>query len=167
LRRNLAAGVNWCISPGSIVWSEPGQNSGPVRQGLNTRFGEYNGGNVNSTDHPPDTNIKEGITYAQYRSGSSQYTQSSGISTAKAFRRVIIIPIIEKDEFDHGRDRNVKIHDIAPFFLRNKVENGNGGDIEAEYIGTGFPVGNIYYDPNISYNGTGKIKVIGTPVLYK
>ena len=34
--------------------TEPGNTAGPTAQGLNTRFGIYQGGGVNPTDHPPD-----------------------------------------------------------------------------------------------------------------
>jgi hypothetical protein len=165
LRQNMALGVRLCIHPGDIVRTEPGENTGTVRQGLNTRFGDYNGAGLNPNDDPSDTNIKQGITYAQYRSGNPLYTQSSSYANAQPFRRVILIPIIEKSEFDQGRDSQIKIHDLAPFFLRNKV-NGNH-DIVAEYIGTGYQVGEAYYDPSVNYTGTGRIKVISSPVLYK
>src|SRR5262249_54084391 len=33
----------------------PGNQAGPVAQGLNTRFNEYQGGGVNATSYPPDT----------------------------------------------------------------------------------------------------------------
>lgn len=165
LRDNLAMGVNLCIHPGDIIGTEPGNKSGPVRQGLNARFGEYQG-NLSYWDAPPDTNIKEGITYAQYRSGLSAYKESSGYPNAVPLRRVIIIPIIEQDEFDHGRDDTIKIHDLAPFFLVNKVPNGQG-DIVAEYIGTGFPVGQAYRDPNVNYSGEGRVRVLTAPVLYR
>jgi Flp pilus assembly protein TadG len=165
LRDNLALGVKSCIHPGDIIGSEPGNKTGPVRQGLNARFGDYSG-NLSYLDAPADTNVKEGVTYAQYRSGLPQYTESSGYSNAVPFRRVIIIPIIEQDEFDHGRDDTIKIHDLAPFFLINKVPNGQG-DIVAEYIGTGYAVGQAYYDPTVTYTGTGRIRVVGTPVLYQ
>ena len=42
LARNLAAGSNQiCISVGQGIDFEPGQNTGPVAKGLNTRFGLY------------------------------------------------------------------------------------------------------------------------------
>jgi len=166
LRDNLAMGVKLCLHPGDIIGSEPGNKTGPVKQGLNSRFGDYQGGGISYTDAPPDTNVKEGITYSQYRSGLAQYAESSGYNNAQPFRRVIIIPIIEKDEFDHGRDDTIKIHDLAPFFLINKIPNGQG-DIVAEYIGTGYQTGQAYYDPTVTYNGSGRVKVISSPVLYK
>jgi Flp pilus assembly protein TadG len=42
-----------CLSAGDPVETEPGNTVGPVVQGLNTRFGQYQGP-VNSTEHPAD-----------------------------------------------------------------------------------------------------------------
>jgi Flp pilus assembly protein TadG len=53
LRQNLAGSYSACISGGSTIQTQPGNQVGPVVQGLNTRFGRYNGP-VNSTTYPPD-----------------------------------------------------------------------------------------------------------------
>jgi len=49
-----------CVSPGDVVETEPGGSVGPVAQGLNTRFGEWKGGGVNSIDHKRDEDICQG-----------------------------------------------------------------------------------------------------------
>jgi len=54
LRENMAGDFDACATVGDTVETEPGVSSGPVSQGFNTRFGEYAGGGVNPTDHPPD-----------------------------------------------------------------------------------------------------------------
>ncbi len=46
--------------PGGVVPTEPGNTVGPSSQGLNTRFGIYQGGQINSDDHPTDINNCEG-----------------------------------------------------------------------------------------------------------
>ncbi len=164
LRTRIGQGIHRCIHPGDIVFAEPGTNAGTVRQGINARFGDY-GSSTSSSDIPPDTNVKTGITYAQYRSGLSQYTQAPD-ETGKAFQRVIVIPIINYTEYDNGRG-TMRILDLAPFFLRDKVGNGNGGDIQAEYIGSGFPIGEASYDPTYTGNTNGgTIRSIAVPVLY-
>jgi Flp pilus assembly protein TadG len=144
VREDLAEGIDQCMSPGDMVDTKPGVTAGPVRQGLNTRFDEYSGGTVNPTDHPPDTNIKEGITYSQYLEGTS--TQSPSNQGLRG-RRVVIIPIIKKGEFDNGRDQ-VRIDRFGAFFLQDKVAGGNGGDIQAEYIGEPVSMGRGGYNPN-------------------
>jgi hypothetical protein len=66
-------------------------------------------------------------------------------------------------EFDNGRD-DVRIDRFGVFFLRNKVdENGNGGTIEAEYVGERIALGNSHYSPG---KGPG-IPELAQPVLYR
>ena len=159
VRAGIAAGVKNCFSAGDMVSTKPGVSAGAVRQGINTRFDEYDGP-VNPTDHPPDTNIREGITYAQYRDGTAtQAPANAGVDK----RRVVIIPIIRASEFDNGRD-SVRIDRFGAFFLREKVPNGSGGDIQAEYIGDGISTGRGSYDPTIAEGPTPSIT---KPVLYR
>lgn len=158
-RIGLASGVRKIVGPGGYVDTKPGVSAGPVRQGLNTRFDDY-ASQLDPDTYPPDTNIKEGITYAQYLAGSpSQAPSHPGV----AGRRVVLIPIVKKSEFDNGRD-TVQIHHFGAFFLRDKVPGGNGGDLQAEYIGVGVVVGNGGYDPNGVPNGGPPIT---KPVLYR
>ncbi|MDQ2937876.1 MAG: Tad domain-containing protein [Acidobacteriota bacterium] len=161
VREGLASGVDLCAEAGAIynVDTKPGVTAGPVRQGINTRFDSYQGGTVNPTDHPPDSNIKENITYAQYRDGTpSQSPSHTGIPG----RRIVIIPIIKYAEFDQGRN-TVKFNRFGQFFLQSKVGNGNGGDIQAEYINDIVVAGKGGYDPN----GGPANNLMATPVLYK
>lgn len=55
LRQNMAGDFDGCATVGDTVDTEPGFSAGPTSQGFNTRFGEYQGGGVNSSDHPPDS----------------------------------------------------------------------------------------------------------------
>jgi hypothetical protein len=162
VRIGLAAGVDVCASPGQefAVDTKPGVTSGPVRQGLNTRFDEYQTSQVNPEDMPPDANIKEGIDYDTYLNPSP-----SDIKTPKnqgfQGRRVVVIPIIKEGEFDQGRNV-VRFNRFGLFFLKNKVGNGNGGDLVAEYIDV--PVmGQGKFNPN----GPPTDGLMATPVLYK
>lgn len=59
VRQHMAGEASVCKSPGDNADTKPGQTAGPSLQGLNTRFGSYQGGGVNSTDHPPDVNTTE------------------------------------------------------------------------------------------------------------
>lgn len=163
LRTRIGQGIHRCIHPGDVVFTEPGMNSGTVRQALNARFGDYDS-QTNYSNEPPDLNIKTGITYSQYRSGLPEYTQSPNVP-GQAFRRVIIIPILNLTELGNGRD-HARIVDLAPFFLKDKVGNGNGGELQAEYLGSGFPIGEAYYDPTYTGSNGGTIRTIAVPVLY-
>lgn len=60
LRRNMAgSGDDVCATEGATVETEPGVSSGPVSQGFNTRFNEYQGAGLNADDYPPDLYIEQ------------------------------------------------------------------------------------------------------------
>lgn len=161
VRIGLGSGVDLCAEAGEVynVDTKPGVNSGPVRQGINTRFDDYSGGQVDPLNQPPDTNVKENINYSQYRSGSPAQTPSH---TGIPGRRVVIIPIVKVTEYDQGRN-TVKFDRFGQFFLQTKVGNGNGGDIVAEYINDIVVAGKGGYNPN---GGAGN-NLLAVPVLYK
>lgn len=161
VRIGLASGVDLCAEAGAVydVDTKPGVTAGPVRQGINTRFDDYQGGQVDPVTMPPDTNIREGITYSQYRDGNpTQAPSHTGIPG----RRVVIIPIVKLAEYDQGRN-TVRFNRFGQFFLQSKVGNGNGGAIEAEYISDIVVAGKGGYDPN---GGAGN-NLLAIPVLYK
>jgi Flp pilus assembly protein TadG len=158
-RIGLASGVRNPVGAGGYVDTKPGVTAGAVRQGINTRFDDYSSG-MDPVTYPPDTNIEEGISYQDYLAGSpSQPPTHTGVPG----RRVVLIPIIKKSEFDGGRT-NVQIDHFGAFFLRTKVDGGSGGEIQAEYIGIGVVVGSGFYDPNATANGGPPIT---KPVLYQ
>ncbi|MEP6570780.1 MAG: Tad domain-containing protein [Acidobacteriota bacterium] len=161
VRVGLASGVDLCAEAGAVyaVDTKTGLTSGPVRQGVNTRFDDYQTSQVNPTDMPPDTNIKEDITYAQYRAGTPMQSPSH---TGIPGRRVVIIPIVKLAEYDQGRNE-VKFNRFGQFFLQSSVGSGNGGDIQAEYINDIVVAGKGGYDPN----GGPANNLMATPVLYK
>jgi len=59
LRENLAGAYDICLVVGEDVETEPGVSSGPVSQGFNTRFNQYQGAGLNAGDYPPDQYIGE------------------------------------------------------------------------------------------------------------
>jgi Flp pilus assembly protein TadG len=160
VRIGIGAGVDKCASPGDeyAVDTKPGVTAGAVRQGLNTRFDEYVTSQVNPDEMPPDTNIKEDITYDQYKTGSpSQAPNNLGVDG----RRVVVIPIVKEGEYDQGRNV-VKFHRFGTFFLQTKVGGGSGGDLVAEYIDD-IVIGQGGFNPNgAPVNG-----LMAVPVLYK
>jgi Flp pilus assembly protein TadG len=159
-RIGIASGVNIPASPGNTftVDTKPGVSSGPVRAGINSRFDDY-ASQLDPINFPPDTNIKENITYAQYRDGTATQSPSH---TGVPGRRIVLIPIIKKDEFNQGRNE-VTFDRFGAFFLRTKAGSGNGGDIEAEYISDRLVIGGGGYDPA---GGPGN-PLLAIPVLYK
>jgi Flp pilus assembly protein TadG len=160
VRVGLAAGVDMCAAPGETyaVDTKTGVTAGAVRQGVNTRFDDYLTSQVNPADMPPDTNIKENITYDQYKAGSpTQAPRNPGVDG----RRVVIIPIVKQDQYDQGRN-TVKFDRFGTFFLQTKVGSGNGGDLVAEYIDD-IVIGQGSFDPN----GAPANGLMAVPVLYK
>jgi hypothetical protein len=163
-REDIAKGVNECAEPGQsyTVDTKPGVSAGPVRQGLNTRFDDYASG-MDAADYPPDLNVKEGITWAQYRDatpGSSNWETPSHAGVA--MRRVVLIPMVDINEFDPGRD-TITFYKFAAFFLQSKVQGGSGGDVRAEYIGERLMFGKGGYKP-----GGGPVNPqLAHPVLYR
>lgn len=160
VRIGLAAGVDKCAAPGEVyqVDTKPGVTAGAVRQGLNTRFDDYQTSQVNPDDMPPDTNIKENIIYDQYKNGSpTQAPKHKGVYG----RRIVVIPIVKRDEYDNGRN-TVRFDRFGTFFLQNKVSGGSGGELVAEYIDD-VVLGQGGFDPNgAPVNG-----LMAVPVLYK
>lgn len=69
-------------SAGGGIPTEPGNTVGPTAQGLNTRFGIWQGP-VNSTDHPSDQNTCEGQTIT-ITEVDGEFTFDGGENTAKA-----------------------------------------------------------------------------------
>ncbi|MDT5272493.1 MAG: hypothetical protein QOH49_4679 [Acidobacteriota bacterium] len=163
-RDDLAHGVNECAEPGTVytVDTKPGVAAGPVRQGLNTRFDDYTSG-LDADTAPPDLNVKEGITWAQYRDatpGSANWEtpRHPGV----AMRRVVLIPMVALSQYNNGRD-TVTFYKFAAFFLQTKVQGGSGGDVQAEYIGERVMFGKNGYKP-----GGGPVNPqLAQPVLYR
>jgi Flp pilus assembly protein TadG len=159
-RVGIASGVNIPAGPGGVfaVDTKPGVNSGPVRAGINSRFDEYSS-DLDPEQYPPDTNIKENISYDAYRAGTSVQPPSH---TGVPGRRIVLIPIVKKSEYDQGRNV-VTFNRFGAFFLRTKAGQGNGGDIQAEYIGDRIVIGGAMYNPG---GGPGN-PLLAFPVLYK
>lgn len=53
VRQNMAGSYAACATNGNSVQTQPGNEVGPVADGLNTRFGQYSGP-VSATQYPPD-----------------------------------------------------------------------------------------------------------------
>jgi Flp pilus assembly protein TadG len=178
VRMALAGGL-YCQSCGTVspgggvgVPTQPGVEAGAVRQGINTRFDVYQGGNVNPYDFPPDPNIYEGV-----RTGTGNNETATGMTwteykAANPFlapshpsapdRRILIIPITPYSEFDYANGKTtVTVHSLGAFFLQKKVGGGNDGVITAEYIGDEV-IAAVGFDPNNAQTSN-----VVTVVLYK
>ena len=163
VRVGLAAGVDRCASPGQeyAVDTKPGVTAGAVRQGLNTRFDDYQTSQVNPDEMPPDSNIKENITYDKYLTPTSPSDIQAPKHTGVDGRRLVIIPIVKEGEYDQGRNV-VKFDRFGYFFLQTKVGSGSGGDLVAEYVPKPV-IGQGGFDPD----GPATNGLMAVPVLYK
>src|SRR6185503_2944570 len=64
----IGAGVDMCAKPGDVyeVDCKPGLTAGKVRTGINARFDDYQGSQLDPLNEPPDTNVKEDIKWDDY-----------------------------------------------------------------------------------------------------
>jgi hypothetical protein len=164
-RIGLGKGVRKCVPAGSFVQTKPGVSAGAVRQGINTRFGDYGGG-LDPDEYPPDTNVKEGIRHADYLSARTNPSpanfQPPPRGEGKLDRREVLIPLVKASEFGNGRD-SVRIERFGLFFLRTKVDGGNGGDFQVEFIEYRTVQGRGGFEP-----GAGPVNPdLSIPVIYK
>jgi Flp pilus assembly protein TadG len=151
IRENMAGSYDACITSNLNAETQTGNVTGPVTQGLNTRFGDYSGGGTNSTDYPPDvvtTEPNPKLTYdsntGQISQGSTVVTQASQISfnyanyqqRAKAGtydyapapngigapeRRVLTVPIADCSGANNG-NTSLPVLAFGCYFLLQKAE---------------------------------------------
>lgn len=145
IRKALAGDHEGCAGIGETVSTKPGNNVGPVGQGLNTRFDEYSGGGLDADDYPSDIYVKEPDSPAVLENdGSITYTDTWGYEDYKdeapgcdgdadcriatggqENRRVIQVPIVNCDSADGGTT-SVDIEAIGCFFLLQQAPTTNG-----------------------------------------
>lgn len=165
VRTALAAYGTGCscgnVSPGDqvAIMTKPGDTAGPVQDGLNVRFDDYQGAVKYSESAPPDLNVAQGINYTQY-TAKSPFTPPAAAHPGQPDRRVLKIPIILDSEFDNGKDQ-VHVSSLSGFFMQDKVGKKKNGDITVEYVG-GDVTGITGLDPS-----GGTSTNIVTPVLYR
>lgn len=153
-----------------VTMNEPGEATGPVKQGINVRFDEYHncdpadpdcdpGCQPNPTDHPPDWNVREPIDYNTYLNGERERPPFH--PEGEFERRVVVMPIIPIGQYLDGNGRQQVIPSgFGGFFIQQRVSGGSG-DIKMEYIGQKI-VDVIGFDPNDE-----DVTNITTPVLYR
>jgi hypothetical protein len=156
-REGMANGVNWCISAGQEVETKPGVTSGPIRQGINSRFDIYAAG-MDPGLSPPDTNIAENITHDQY---DKQQVVRAPSRPGVTGRRIVILPIATALP-GGGRD-TIIVDRFGVFFLQTSVGGGTGNELKAEYIKDTAFAGNSYYVPGAGETNSN----LAVPVLYK
>lgn len=160
VRRGMAGGENLCFSTSGTIPTKPGVNSGPTAQGLNTRFGIYNGP-VNQTDYPPDVVTRSLPLVSLYHDGY-QALLALGPSAwdyqsppGRPLRRVAIAPVIDCSTPINGA-QNVPLIGGACVFLTRPVEGSgaNAGDIWVQLLSDCEADGSMPAnpDPNSAFN---------------
>jgi Flp pilus assembly protein TadG len=159
VRQNLAGTYSACASTGNTVQTQPGNETGPTAQGLNTRFGDYTGplGGTES-QYPPDVittqqspalsvgssgppypvvgNITFG--YEQYQAqlqagGPYDYAPSPGPGVVG--RRILQVPVGDCSG-TAGGSTTVPVIGFACFFLlQAETQKGNASYILGEFEG--------------------------------
>lgn len=164
VRQNLAGGYDGCIDLDGTVTTKTGNNAGPTAQGLNTRFGEYQGGGMNAVDFPPDKIVTEanplldvaadGVTVVLQggRGGGQPVTSIDQLSfslaqyesrmesgsytnaSGKALRRVLAVPIVDCRNMVNGHG-TLPVVGIGCFFLLQKViQRGNDNFVFGQFM---------------------------------
>jgi Flp pilus assembly protein TadG len=171
MRQSLAGefSTEECLGIGDTVPTEPGNNVGPVSQGLNTRFGQWQGGGLNSVDHPRDRNICQGERISLDADGNianpgaafyshGQYLNDADTgncidtSLAVNHRREMPVVIGVCDGLTNGRN-DIEVKTTGCFFLVQDVAQGGQesfivGQFDKECPGTG----NASVDPDFVSN---------------
>jgi hypothetical protein len=152
VRQNLAGGAA-CPAPGQMVDvdPQPGNATGPVAQGTNTRFGIYNGPlGRGAADYPADyfttpspatplDVVSNGTTLTyngqpftgidqlaySYRNYVADYEHAAGdVSGPGARRRVVTVPIVDCTHPVGGSSNTLPLKGFGCFFLLQPVRQG-------------------------------------------
>lgn len=190
VRQNLAGAYNTCIDPGSEITTKTGNNVGPTAQGLNTRFGQYQGGGMNSTAFPPDmvttqppnpvdeedgeivfedsgevvtpSNFQElGFTYDEYQSRTESGPHDFPQPEGQPLRRVLAVPFVDCTETVNGHGTLPVVGFACFFLLQEVVQRGTENFVFAEYIGDCSAGGTPGPEPNPNpVENTGIYKIV-------
>lgn len=137
--KNLNEDINFNMTPSA------NQNNGPrqIKDGVDTRFdvSPINGyGNAlnDTTTFPPDTNVRENITFDQYINRTAVTPPTNRTPPGQDDRRIVLVPIVAPGTYSPPRTQIVK---WGAFFLKRRIINnnpcsvsGNCGVIEVEWI---------------------------------
>ena len=76
VRVAMAGGYDECSEAATVIETEPGNTVGPVVQGLNTRFGQYQGPmNGSETTYPPDVVVTQNTVEIEFDDDGSVETE--------------------------------------------------------------------------------------------
>ena len=147
------------------------QNNGPrqITDGINTRFNDYANGYGNAlqpSTFPPDSNVREAITFDQYKNRTS-VTAPSPNAPGKDDRRILIVPIVAPGTYT-GSPVGAPTLKFGAFFLKSRStvsnpcsQGGPCGQLTVEWIDESLVIGSGSFVPG---GGTSNLTI---PVLYR
>lgn len=165
VRQNLAGDYASCLTSGTTVQTETGNEAGPTAQGLNTRFGQYSG-SMSMAQYPPDvvttavspaltvdssgniwqgsteitvTNIGSIYNYEQYLSdeanGPYDYQPVTDGGPGVFNRRVLSVPVGDCTGTANG-STTVPLLGFGCFFLLQPViQQGTNDYVVGQFVG--------------------------------
>lgn len=147
VRQNMAGSYESCIAGGSTIQTQPGSEVGPVSQGLNTRFGQYNGPmNGTQAQYPPDV-IVDGqspqVTAQQNANGTYSVRQGG--------------TVITNQNIDQLYNYQDYIADLAHPERYDYQPTNDGGIGAFDRRVVAVPVGNC----STTVNGSGSVPLLG------
>jgi len=136
IRQNMAGSFENCISTSEPIETEPGNTVGPVAQGINTRFGIYNGPygpderDIYKPDLVSDLQAPDHY-YSDYKAAynAASYDHPDG----EAERRVVAVPIGNCTGTTNGQG-SVDILGLGCFFLTQPAEQNGEQRIYGQFV---------------------------------
>jgi hypothetical protein len=151
VRTNFAGSYDACASMGSSMITEPGVAAGPVEQGVNTRFNQYQAG-LSSTDYPPDP-----INSAAHQTSLSNTAQGCGNNcTDGVYQGRTLITDASQLTFNYASYS--ALQPSGPYDTQPRP-NGNAVFRRREVA---VPIG----DCSTAVNGRGSVNVLGFACLF-
>jgi Flp pilus assembly protein TadG len=160
VRQNLAGSFSGCATQGDSVQTQPGNESGPTAQGINTRFGDYSGAmGGTESQYPPDVLVTQqsppltvgsggppypvlgNITYGyeQYvtdEGNPGSYNYQPAPSGPGVFNRRVLQVAVGDCTGTSGGQTSVPVIGFACFFLlQEEAQQGNSSYIVGEFEG--------------------------------
>ena len=144
IREALAGSGDSCINAvqGEQITTQTGNEVGPVAQGLNTRFGIYNGPMNNSSAEYPGDYVSgqprgSEMDYADYRAGYDTDTKTSCLgcyTDGEDYRRIVAVPIGDCTESVNGKGE-IPLLDMGCFFITRKAQQkGNESEVYGQFV---------------------------------
>lgn len=157
LRENLAGKYPGCATLGDNVTTEPGNNVGPVAQGLNTRFGQYQGP-VSAEDYPPDAVTYSGSSfwYSDYlerlTDGPYDYTPVEQGGSGVPMRRVLAVVFGDCSDTTNGTG-NVPVLGVGCYFMTRPAEQNGQQKVYGQLVDTCRMSGDVAENPEPGSGG--------------